>query len=514
VLVATAVLASASGSASAVASDWVGYRGAASHNILYPHALDPTPTLRWRSLQSATGEVCISVVDEQIFTVVREERELDALDTILVAVDATDGSLRWRSGPLEHNGQVSLCPTADPSRVFTHDGSQLRALAAADGSEVWGTPLAGPVGAATLAGGTVYVGTSNRDGNGTLAALDAGSGSIAWEVPAPSSIRPPLVIGDVVMQRTTTPRNGTMSGFRRANGQLLWTHSHSLVRDVVAHDGELYVAGEGIVIAYDALSGVELWRHATPDPLGGISLAADDDHVYVATQETVGGAAGDGITQVIDRATGATLAASTHATTPAGPYRPFGKFGVNLLGHYYAFDPATGASLGTHDIFQGFFDGDINSVAVSASHVYGWERTSGSTWDLIARDATDVDTDGDGVLDINDNCPHAPNADQADWDSDGAGDACDSARAPDQLLDDLIATIDGAPIHDGIRQSLLAKLDAALASYRNGELDATCGVLTSFTEAVSAQAGKKLPPSLANQLLADTSRLKDAISCT
>jgi hypothetical protein len=40
-------------------------------------------------------------------------------------------------------------------------------------------------------------------------------------------------------------------------------------------------------------------------------------------------------------------------------------------------------------------------------------------------DCPGVDSDGDGVMDRPDNCPLAPNADQADSDGDGAGDACD-----------------------------------------------------------------------------------------
>ena len=40
------------------------------------------------------------------------------------------------------------------------------------------------------------------------------------------------------------------------------------------------------------------------------------------------------------------------------------------------------------------------------------------------------DQDGDGVPDAYDNCPAAPNADQADTDGDGVGDACEVATAP------------------------------------------------------------------------------------
>ena len=49
---------------------------------------------------------------------------------------------------------------------------------------------------------------------------------------------------------------------------------------------------------------------------------------------------------------------------------------------------------------------------------------------------TSCDLDGDGILDVNDNCPSVPNPGQEDLDGDGQGDACDDDDDNDGILDE------------------------------------------------------------------------------
>jgi hypothetical protein len=60
-----------------------------------------------------------------------------------------------------------------------------------------------------------------------------------------------------------------------------------------------------------------------------------------------------------------------------------------------------------------------------------------------------ADSDGDGVVDAEDNCPQASNADQSDTDDDGQGDACD----PDDDNDSVSDGSDNCPFDPNAEQS-------------------------------------------------------------
>jgi hypothetical protein len=78
-------------------------------------------------------------------------------------------------------------------------------------------------------------------------------------------------------------------------------------------------------------------------------------------------------------------------------------------------------------ILNGNCNGQGGRDISDATYLLNWLFLGGPP--PIEETAVPTDSDGDGVLDANDNCPQAANADQLDGDADDAGDVCDLCPA-------------------------------------------------------------------------------------
>ena len=122
------------------------------------------------------------------------------------------------------------------------------------------------------------------------------------------------------------------------------------------------------------------------------------------------------------------------------------------------------------------------------------------------------DNDGDGVVNMLDNCPLISNAGQEDSDGDGVGDVC-SQQQPGILIQALIDRLNGAGIKPGILNSLRSKLQNVQKSIDRGQALAACNLMDAFLNEVNAQSGKALSSSLADGLAQDALQIKLALQC-
>jgi hypothetical protein len=112
-------------------------------------------------------------------------------------------------------------------------------------------------------------------------------------------------------------------------------------------------------------------------------------------------------------------------------------------------------------------------------------------------DACDGDTDGDGVPNPADACPLVS---AGGLDADGNG-------CPD-VVGDLCALVQSFGLQQGIETSLCAKANAAAAA---SDATTASNILDAFINEVQAQRGRKIPPAIADLLIAFAQNAKLAL---
>lgn len=177
-------------------------------------------------------------------------------------------------------------------------------------------------------------------------------------------------------------------------------------------------------------------------------------------------------------------------------------------------DPTTG-------IFSGYAWGEnigwINFAPSGVNMTTSWSQTP-------------VDTDGDGINDVDDNCSAIANPSQTDTDGDGFGDACDPDDDGDGVSDaddncpfedatgfdadsngcidtvsglaDLVGNlVDEGVISSSMENSILSKVSNAEKSTDKDNICAAINEFEALKHQINAQVGKKISDEAANSLV-------------
>ena len=188
-------------------------------------------------------------------------------DGTLVALDARDGQLRWKSEP---GGDFSASPAVDDHAVYvatqyeSADKSAtrgiLRALSKETGITLWMRTLSAPLRAALAAdGSSVFAGAAN----GSAYAFDKLNGRTVWVNQYSDAFDgQPALAGDRVYLGTL---GGWLLALNRKNGGVIWRYrTRGAIRGPIAVADGIVVFGsaDGYVYACDR-RGEHLWKHRT-----------------------------------------------------------------------------------------------------------------------------------------------------------------------------------------------------------------------------------------------------------
>jgi outer membrane protein assembly factor BamB len=202
-------------------------------------------------------------------------------DGALMKVDASTGKLAWEARlpsfadrSMTLSGKTLLVSTADQT---------LMAFDFSTGQPLWNYDAGRPEGLALRSaapplvnGGLVFYGTSAGD----VHAIALETGKLAWQYSGGfAEARFHDVVGALAVFNNmllVTRNDGVVVAvdFRGEERAKLWEARLSSVTSSDFHDGRIYVGGfNGDVIAIDAMTGQQLWRVQTGQPIGALTIA-------------------------------------------------------------------------------------------------------------------------------------------------------------------------------------------------------------------------------------------------
>ena len=195
--------------------------------------------------------------------------------------------------------------------------------------------------------------------------------------------------------------------------------------DAGNNSGAVYVYRlEGTTWVYEA-------KVTAPDGAAGDhfgqSVAISDDRMLVGAQQRSEVGTGSGATYVFARNAAGQWMLYTKLAAPGA--LPGDRFGASVaLSHGAAVAATPGRNANAGDAYIFGVGGDCNhNAACDLCDIAAGRSLDGNNNGIP--DECEFDSDTDGLVDANDNCPFAFNPDQADADRDGVGDVCDNCPA-------------------------------------------------------------------------------------
>lgn len=192
---------------------------------------------------------------------------------LLAAVFVGDGVLQWI---VEQNSDFP--PTVGGQSLFVAEGSQVRALWAASGTERWRLDLHAPVSSPVLwDAGWLIVGLENGD----LLAYDGRDGRPLWSQRLAATALSPTIDGD----RLFAPQaDGHVSALELMTGDLVWERQLGGTPEPIAAFGDRVYLGttDNFLYAIDRLDGRIRWRWRTGGDVVGAPVVTDEAIYFVS----------------------------------------------------------------------------------------------------------------------------------------------------------------------------------------------------------------------------------------